>query len=194
MKREISSRAILDESETSSSFEDGTAGLSIGLPAPAQTQLLRMFRDPYVLEKNERVELIRQLKEAVALQPEAAELRVLLGMALCVDFNGQTALEELRTAIKLNPGSFVARLKLGELLMRLRICGEAAEATHHAARLAGNALQAELARRQAAAIRTMQREGIERGGYGKLWSGLSRLIRKPARSEQSEVKAALNSH
>ena len=35
-----------------------------------------------------------------------------------------------------------------------------------AARLAANDMQAEPARRQAATIRQMQREGIERGGYG----------------------------
>ena len=87
-------------------------------------------------------------------------------MALCVDLQAQEAMEELREAVRSVPDSFIARLKFGELLMRLRVCDQAAEHTHVAARLASNDVQSELARRQAATIRTMLREGIERGGYG----------------------------
>src|SRR5262244_3611691 len=47
--------------------------------------LLRMFADPYVLERPERSELIDGLREAVSRHPRASELRVLFGMALCVD-------------------------------------------------------------------------------------------------------------
>jgi hypothetical protein len=89
-------------------------------------------------------------------------------MTLCVNYDGQSALEELREACRLAPDSFIAQLKFGELLMRLRICDQAEEHTQWAAELATTSLQAELARRQAATIRTMRREGIERGGYGKL--------------------------
>jgi hypothetical protein len=85
----------------------------------------------------------------------------------------------------LDPESFIARLKLGELLMRLRICSEAAEQTHAAAQLATTAVQSELARRQAATIRTMQREGIERGGYHKLKSTFGRTKRFFSRTTQS---------
>lgn len=138
------------------------------IPEAACRQLLRMFRDPGLLERRERAELVMQLKEAVALEPHIPELRVLLGMALCVNFDGQSALEELREACNLAPDSFIARLKFGELLMRLRVCDQAAEHTRIAAELATTSLQAELARRQATTIRTMQREGIERGGYGKI--------------------------
>ncbi|MGC8550386.1 MAG: hypothetical protein ACP5M4_11855 [Acidobacteriaceae bacterium] len=137
------------------------------VPAPARTQLMRMFRDPNVLERPERAELVKHLKEAVALEPQVPELRILLGMALCVNFDGQSAMEELRQACALAPDSFIAQLKFGELLMRLRICDQAAEHTQIAAELATTPLQAELARRQATTIRTLQREGIERGGYGK---------------------------
>ena len=66
------------------------------------------------------------------------------------------------------PDCFIARLKFGELLMRLRICDQAAEQTQKAAELAANDIQADLARRQAATIRTMRREGIERGGLGAI--------------------------
>lgn len=138
------------------------------IPEAARAQLIRMFRDPNVLERPERAELVTHLREAVALEPEVPELRVILGMALCVNYDGQAAMEELREACRQDPDSYIAQLKFGELLMRLRVCGQAAEHTQLAAELAVTPLQAELARRQAATIRTMQREGIERGGYGKL--------------------------
>ena len=125
--------------------------------------------------RKSETDLIEQLREAVSLEPHVSDLRVLLGMALCVNLDAQTALEELREAVSLAPDSFIARLKFGELLMRLRICSQAAEETQIAARLASNPVQSELARRQATAIRTMQREGIERGGYGKLLSVFDRI-------------------
>ena len=140
------------------------------LPANTKTHLVRMFRDPSVLDAGERVDLVLQLREAVSIEPQVAALRVLLGMALCVNLEVQDALEELRCAVELEPDSFIARLKLGELLMRLRICSEAAEQTSVASQLARSAIQAELARRQGSTIRTMRREGIERGGFHKLVS------------------------
>ncbi len=131
---------------------------------------MRMFRDPYLLEPADRTDLVMHLREAVALDPQTAELRVLLAMALCVNFEAQGALEELRASVRIAPDSFIAHLKFGELLMRLRICGQAAEETRMAAELAGSPLQSELARRQAATIRGMQRAGVERGGYGRMLS------------------------
>lgn len=150
----------------------------VSIPDKARTQLVRMFRDPYVLEADDRQELIAQLRRSVAAAPEVSGLRVLLGIALCVDLDVQHGLDELRLAVQLAPESFIARLKLGELLMRLRICNEAAEHTHAAAMLSCSPVQAELARRQAATIRTMQREGIERGGYGRLRSVFHRARRR----------------
>jgi hypothetical protein len=149
------------------------------LPHQASRQLQRMFRDPRVLEPEERGSLIAQLRQAVALAPHAPEVRVLLGMALCVNLQAQEAMEELRDAVKLDPNCFIARLKFGELLMRLRICTQAAEETRQAQLLASNDVQAEMARRQAAAIRTMLREGIERGGYPAVFRRLFRWGRKP---------------
>jgi len=145
--------------------------------------LSRMFRDPRVLEPSQRGELIAQLRTAVELEPRVPELRVLLGMTLCVDLQAQEALEHLRMATHQAPNCFIARLKFGELLMRLRICSQAAEETQKAAQLATNDLQADLARRQAATIRTMLREGIERGGYSGLLARLTPHRRKSARRE-----------
>lgn len=140
------------------------------LAAEAQDLLLRMFRDPYMLEAPEKRELVAQLREAVALEPQVSELRVLLGMALCVNFEAQEALEELRESVRLAPDSFIAHLKFGELLMRLRVTGQAAEETRAAAQLAGSPVQSELARRQAAAIRAMEQAGAQRGGFNKVFS------------------------
>ena len=148
------------------------------LNAKATLQIQKMFRDPRILEPAERAELAAQLRSVVDLHPQVAELRVLLAMALCVDLKAQSALEELRLAVELSPDSFIARLKYGELLMRLRICKRAAEETHRAAQLAVNAAQSEMARRQGTTIRIMLREGVERAGYTGMLSRLFRLNRR----------------
>ncbi|HVB34678.1 MAG TPA: hypothetical protein VNJ52_09945 [Patescibacteria group bacterium] len=141
----------------------------------AQGLLLRMFADPRVLTKEESTDLVAALREAVAQQPRVSELRVLLGMALCVNLDAQNAMEELGEAVRLAPDSFIAHLKMGELWMRLRVMPKAEDHTRQAAALAENLAQAELARRQAAAIRTMKREGIARDGYRTPWLSLARV-------------------
>lgn len=152
------------------------------------TDLLdRMFRDPRVLEPAECRELITQLRSALELEPGVPELRVLLGMALCVDLQPQEGLEQLREATRLAPDCFIARLKFGELLMRLRVCDQAAEETQKAAKLASNSYQSDLARKQAATIRTMLREGIERGGYTNLLSRLIPFRKRPTRTEAAAI-------
>ncbi|HEY2861343.1 MAG TPA: hypothetical protein VGJ21_23235 [Terracidiphilus sp.] len=157
----------------------------VSLMRETSSQLTRMFRDPRVLDETERKSLVAQLREAAALMPEVVEIRVLLGMALCVDLHAQEALEVLSAAAAQAPDSFIARLKLGELLMRLRICDKAQEETHQAALLASNAAQSELARRQAATLRTMRREGIERGGYQGL---LARIFRTRSKSRSTGTR------
>jgi tetratricopeptide (TPR) repeat protein len=155
---------------------------------PEPTRLLqRMFRDPRALAPQERGDLIARLRESVELAPQVPEIRVLLGMALCVDLQAQQALEELRESVKIAPESFVAQLKFGELLMRLRVCDQAAEHTQRAAQLAANDVQAEMARKQAATIRTMLREGIERGGYKTLLPNVLRFRRKSASASNAAV-------
>jgi hypothetical protein len=134
------------------------------IPVKTQGSLLRMFADPHLLEKQERAELVQGLRECVLAHPEVSELRVLYGMALCVDFKVVDAIEELREGVRLAPDSFIAHLKMGELWMRLRVCEKAEEHTHQAALLAQNMVQSELARRQAATLRTLMHNGIKRGG------------------------------
>ncbi|MGA7108940.1 MAG: hypothetical protein WBY75_14445 [Terracidiphilus sp.] len=113
----------------------------------------------------------------------------MLGMALCVDLQAQEAMEQMREAVKQAPDSFIARLKFGELLMRLRICDQAAEHTQKAAELASNDVQSDLARRQATTIRTMRREGIERGGFKTLRSRLTPRSRKSRHQDSQPVLA-----
>lgn len=192
MKTPSNSFSVID-SESAIVCEDAPVMLPAIIPASAREGLVRMFRDPSVLDKQERVELVQELRKAVSLEPNVSELRVLLGMALCVNFDGQAALEELRESVRLAPDNFAARLKFGELLMRLRICKQAAEETQMAAKLASNPLQSELARRQATTIRTMQREGIEQGGYGKILSAFGRVGRLFTRAEQKPAAVALRS-
>lgn len=158
------------------------------VPGPESPKLLeRMFRDPRVLEPHERGDLIARLRQATELAPHVPEVRVLLGMALCVDLQAQEALEELREAVRTAPDCFIARLKFGELLMRLRICDQAAEETQRAAQLASNTVQSELARRQAGAIRTMMREGIERGGYKGVFSRMLSFRHKSTQQSNAPV-------
>lgn len=187
----VAASAPIPNTELSCVQEQAPLVFPPAIPAEAQGQLLRMFRDPYLLEPADRADLIADLREAVTLDPETAELRVLLGMALCVNLEAQEALEELREAVRLAPESFIAHLKFGELLMRLRVCEQAAEETRVAAELACGTLQSELARRQAATIRSMQRQGIERGGYGKLLSVFGRVQGLLSRANPGRRRPAL---
>ena len=187
------SMPVLAESTPASGLEFAPAtAISSVVPASASRTIIRMFQSPRVLEKDERAELIAELKKAVELAPGVAEVRVLLGMALCVDLQAQDALEHLRIAAQQAPQCFIARLKYGELLMRLRICSQAAEETHQAERLAANPAQAELARRQAATIRTMLREGVERGGFQRIFPRLLKFRRKNI--DQQAAPLALGSN
>ena len=176
----------------------GTLFLAPAPPAPLSLpaaigpetarQLQRMFRDPRVLEPDERASIVTQLRSAVELEPHVPEIRVVYGMALCVDLQVQEALEQLRESTRQAPDCFIARLKFGELLMRLRICDQAAEQTQKAAELATNDIQADLARRQATTIRTMRREGIERGGLGAI---LPRWVPRGRKHRKQEIQPAL---
>jgi tetratricopeptide (TPR) repeat protein len=167
----------------------GQAPLALpGVPAQSQSSLLRMFADPRVLTKEEIVELVDQLSLCVEEYPESSDLRVVYGMALCVNLQAQEAMEEIGEAVRLAPDSYIAHLKMGELWMRLRVMDKAQDHTHQAAKLAQTMAQSDLARRQAATIRTMLQHGIERGGYAhKSWLSFSRLRRIFTRRRHEEL-------
>ncbi len=162
------------------------------IPPKTQNLLLRMFADPYLLEKDDRAVLVGQLRDCVKQYPQVSELRVLLGMALCVNIEPQAAIEELRESVRLAPNSFIAQLKMGELWMRLRVMEKAEEHTRLAALLAQSMPQAELARRQAASIRAMKQGGIERGGYKTPGQWIARQFRRLWTRDQREISTALD--
>ena len=184
---------VLDETITTTALSTQVSALALAsISQDTQSLLLRMFSDPYLLEKEERASLVNQLRECVAQFPDVSELRVLLGMALCVSLDGQAAIEELRESVRLAPDSFIAQLKFGELWMRLRVMDQAEEHTLLAAKLARNLVQSEMARRQASSIRTMKREGIERGGYGTPLQKLTSFLRRVWTGRRSEPSVALD--
>src|SRR5438876_8981108 len=160
------SEILRSDVQTQTALSSRVSSLALSSITPqTQTLLLRMFADPYILEKDDKTALVAQLRECVERFPKVSELRVLLGMALCVNLDVHPAIDELNESVRLAPNSFIAQLKLGELWMRLRVMDKAEEHTRLASLLAQNMAQADLARKQAANIRTMKREGIERGGY-----------------------------
>ena len=75
--------------------------------------------------------------------------------------------------------------------MRLRVMDKAEEHTRLAALLAQNLAQADLARKQAATIRTMKREGIGRGGYTSPFGAVTSRIRKLFKRPAAESSVAL---
>jgi hypothetical protein len=184
--------SILRSTETSvNTLGSYEPSLSLALiPKRVQPLVLRMFADPRVLAKEERIELVSHLRQCVAQNPDISELRVLFGMALCVNLDAQAAMEELGEAVSLAPDSFIAHLKMGELWMRLRVMPKADDHTRQAALLAQNIAQAELARRQAATIRAMRQKGIERDGYRTPWLSLGHLRRLWTRRRRKEEALA----
>jgi len=149
-----------------------------------------MFADPHLLEKTRTRGACPRMRECVQAHPEVSELRVLYGMALCVDFKVQDAIEELREGVRLAPDSFIAHLKMGELWLRLRVIEKAEEHTHQAAMLARNIMQSDLARRQAATLRTLVHNGIKRDGpsYKGPWY-LVTTLRKLWKRDRAEGEA-----
>lgn len=191
---EANTQYPLIEAETATTpLESQVFSLALAsISQEARDLLLRMFSDPYLLGKEERAGLVGQLRECVAQFPEVSELRVLLGMSLCVNFDAQSAIDELRESVRLAPDSFIAQLKFGELWMRLRVMDQAEAHTRLAAKLARNLAQSEMARRQASSIRTMKREGIERGGYGTPLQKFTSSLRRVWTRRGSEPSVALD--
>src|SRR5258708_6819762 len=176
---DVQSDVQLNDAQTSTALSSRVSSLALWSITPqTQTLLLRMFADPYLLEKDDKVALAAQLRDCVEKFPQVSEMRVLLGMALCVNFDVYPAIDELQESVRLAPNSFIAQLKLGELWMRLRAMEKAEAHTRTAALLAQNMAQAELARKQAATIRTMKREGIERGGYKSALGAVLPFLRR----------------
>lgn len=193
MSHEVSEIVPADAQSTTSALSARVSSLALSsLTSQTQTLLLRMFADPYVLEKEDKAALVLQLRDCVEKHPQVSELRVLLGMALCVNYEVHLAIEELKESVRLAPNSFIAQLKLGELWMRLRVVDKAEEHTRTASLLAQNIAQADLARKQAGTIRTLKREGIERGGYKSPLGAVMPFLRRVLARRSAETSIALD--
>jgi hypothetical protein len=187
------SEILRSDAQTQTALSSRVSSLALSSITPqTQTLLLRMFADPYILEKDDKTALVAQLRECVERFPKVSELRVLLGMALCVNLDVHPAIDELNESVRLAPNSFIAQLKLGELWMRLRVMDKAEEHTRLASLLAQNMAQADLARKQAANIRTMKREGIERGGYKSPFGGIMKPLSRLWKRQTAESSVALD--
>ncbi len=193
MENNTNTDIVLNDPKTKANLSARVSSLALAsIPQETQGLMLRMFADPYILEKDERASLVAQLRDCVTHYPEVSELRVLLGMALCVNLDAQAAIEELRESVRLAPNNFIAQLKLGELWMHLRVVDKAEEHTRLAALLSQSLAQSELARRQAATLRAMKREGIERGGYKSPFGKVTHLFRRLWTRQHSEPSTALD--
>ena len=167
------------ESTTESSERIGSVhSLWLWSRQQAQGLLLRMFADPRALAKEERADLVKQLRDCVARHPDVSDLRVVYGMALCVNLDAQEAMEELGEAVSLDPNSYHRPPEDGravDALARLHQSRRTTRARRRCWRKIWR--KSEMARRQAATLRTMMREGVERGGYRTPWLSLGRLRR-----------------
>src|SRR5947209_3283923 len=80
------SEILRSDAQTQTALSSRVSSLALSSITPqTQTLLLRMFADPYILEKDDKTALVAQLRECVERFPKVSELRVLLGMALCVN-------------------------------------------------------------------------------------------------------------
>jgi tetratricopeptide (TPR) repeat protein len=112
--------------------------------------------DPHTVPREELVTYIQELEQACRAEPRSADLRTCLGMAYAMNYEVDKSMESLETAVSLNPGSFWAQLKYGELNYRLRILNRAEEETLKALPLAANRWQLSIARKQLQDIRALK--------------------------------------
>jgi tetratricopeptide (TPR) repeat protein len=127
------------------------------LPSELQPFALVPWRDPYSVSPEEVALSVRRLEDLCIEHPASADLRTCLGMAYAVNYDVYKSMDALEAAIALDPLSFVAQLKYGELLYRLRVLDRSEEETLKAVELARNPMQLAIARKQLTEIRTLRR-------------------------------------
>src|SRR5437764_1367569 len=86
-------RGVAMNDAASLEMTPASAGALAPVPETARRLLLRMFADPHLLEEGERLALVEELRACVQAHPAVADLRVLYGMALCVNLDVQAALQ-----------------------------------------------------------------------------------------------------
>src|SRR5712691_3555527 len=125
------------------------------------------WRDPHGVSPADLAVYIKQLEEACLANPQSADLRTCLGMAHAVNFDVYKSMDALEDARTVDPDSFWAQLKYGELHYRLRALNRAEEETRRAADLATTSFQLALARQQMKEIRALQHTSIRNVDWTK---------------------------
>jgi len=116
--------------------------------------------DPHNVPREDLALYIRQLEQACLAEPKSAGLRTCLGMAYAMNYEVDKSMESLETAVSIDPNSFWAQLKYGELNYRLRILNRAEEETLKALPLAANRWQLSIARKQLQDIRALKQNCV----------------------------------
>lgn len=96
------------------------------------------WRDPHSVPPEKLAEFIASLKEACALDPANANLRVCLGIAHAMNYDVYSSMDVLEEARALEPRNFFAHFKFAELQYRLRVLHVAETETLKALELASN--------------------------------------------------------
>ena len=117
------------------------------------------WRDPHSVPAAELAAFIQQLRVSCEQSPRSAELRTCLGIALAMDYNVYESLDALEQAVLLDPRSFFAQVKYGELFFRIRALVRAEEETVKALNLAETPWELSLARKQLQEIRSLSKAG-----------------------------------
>ncbi len=125
------------------------------------------WRDPHSVSPEKLAEVIASLKEACALSPRDANVRVCLGMAYAMNYEVYNSMDILEEARILEPTNFLAQFKYAELNFRLRALVRAEEETRRALDLASNHWELAQARHQLSEIRRMLREGTMKPVWSK---------------------------
>jgi hypothetical protein len=120
------------------------------------------WRDLQTVSPAKLFEYIQLLEKECEENPKSADLRTCLGMAQAINSDVYQAMESLETAIRLDERHFFARFKYAELFCRLQILVRAEEETVKALKLARNAWEVSMARRQLQQIRYLIREGSQK--------------------------------
>ena len=125
------------------------------------------WRDPHSVPPEKLAEVIASLKEACALNPANADVRVCLGIAHAMNYDAYSSMDALEEARALEPRNFFAQFKFAELQYRLRALHVAETETLQALELATNPWELAQARRQLSEIRRMTREGTIKPTWAK---------------------------
>ena len=120
------------------------------------------WRDPHSVPPEQLAAFIEKLDAACRSGPPSARLQTCLGIAHAMNLDVYKSMDAFEEALRTDSTNFLARAKLGELFLRLRVLGRAEEETRHALDCACNCWELTLARRQLQTIRDMKAQGMLR--------------------------------